>query len=391
MNIKSVVLSGAMGLIAFATTVTAEEGVTDSEIVIGNVLPIATPIAVTSVAAHLGTVIAAAEANNAGGVNGRKIVIQTEDDGYVPARTVQGLRKLMDDGVFAMIGTGSGAGTAAVLPILEEEAIPTIVAYSPLRAAIDPIKPSIFMIGASYQDLVFAQLEYIYNNTLPENPVMGIIRQDDDFGVQVEEAYDRAIEAFGIEAITPITYKRGQKDFSAEILKVRAAGVNILVSGGAATETPAMLKAASRYQMPLQLVSVPTSMLGPIMGLGASSGYTYFSGDYISPLGSEGTAAFEKLAQEVLSEDDLEDVNRYTLSAYVATRMMIEAIDMCGVELTRACVSEKLASGHVFENGGITPPLSFSADSHIAATAVRVMKVDPATAVITPVTEFTQY
>ena len=115
-------------MLASATLATAqEEGVTDDEIIIGNVLPMTSSAALVGRAAHFGSVIAAREANANGGVNGRQITIRTEDDGYVPARTVQGLRKLMDEGLFGLIGTGAGAGTAAILPILEEESIPAIV------------------------------------------------------------------------------------------------------------------------------------------------------------------------------------------------------------------------------------------------------------------------
>lgn len=379
------VLMGAM------TAAQAEPGVTDTEVVIGNVLPMTSSAALVGRAAHFGSVVAAAEANAAGGVNGRKIVIRTEDDGYVPARTVQGLRKLMDEGVFGLIGTGAGAGTAAILPILEEESIPAIVSFSPLQAAIDPIKPTVFMIGASYQDLLFAQLKYIKENDAPENAKYGVIRQDDDFGKQVEEAFDRAISDFGTSHADPIRYKRGQKDFGAEILRVRSDGVNVLIAGGVTTEIPAMLKESSKFKLPLKIATVPTSTLPPIMKLSAPYGYDYYSGDYISPMGSEGTAHFQAMAKAHLSEEELGALNRYAATGYVATRIMIEAIRRCGSDPTRACVVGKLESGEEFDTAGVTLPLTFAKDRHISATAVRVLKVDPDGGSVTPMTEFTQY
>jgi branched-chain amino acid transport system substrate-binding protein len=47
----------------------------------------------------LGSKIAAAEINAAGGVNGRKITVITEDDGYIPARSFQALTKLIESTV----------------------------------------------------------------------------------------------------------------------------------------------------------------------------------------------------------------------------------------------------------------------------------------------------
>jgi ABC-type branched-subunit amino acid transport system substrate-binding protein len=391
MKLLNLAKISVLALVASAATAAAEPGVTDKEIVIGNILPMTSSAALVGRAAHFGSVVAAAETNAAGGVNGRMIKIKTEDDGYVPARTVQGLRKHIDEGVFGLIGTGAGAGTAAILPILEEEGIPAIVSFSPLQAAVDPIKPTVFMIGASYQDLLFAQLSYIHSNRKPENEKFGVIRQDDDFGKQVEEAFDRAITEFKVDAAEPIRFKRGQKDFGAEILKTRAAKSNVMIIGGVTTEIPAMLKEASKFKLPLEIATVPTSTLPPIMKLSAPYGYSYFSGDYISPMGSEGTAHFMDSARAALTEEELKALNRYSLTGYVATRIMIEAIRRCGENPTRACAVEKIESGEEFDTAGLTLPLTFAKDRHISATAVRVLEVNPAEQSVKPVTEFTQY
>jgi ABC-type branched-subunit amino acid transport system substrate-binding protein len=384
-------LTAVIALLAGGAMAQNAEGVSDTEIVIGNVLPMTSSAALVGRAAHFGSVVAAEEANANGGINGRKIVIRTEDDAYVPAQTVQGLRKLIDEGVFGLIGTGAGAGTAAILPILEEQSIPAIVSFSPLQAAIDPIKPTVFMMGASYQDLVFAQLEYILKVKGVENPKLGIIRQDDDFGKQVEEAYDRAVAEFGVEHAEPIRYKRGQKAFGAEVLRVRSNETNVLVAGGVTSEIPAMMKEASKFKLPLEMATVPTSTLPPIRGLIAPTGYVYYSGDYISPMGSEAAAPFEAAAKAALSEEDMKALNRYSATGYVATRMLLQAIAACGDEPTRACAVEKLESGMAFDTNGLTKPLTFAKDRHITATEVRVLEIDPMADTVTPVTEFKQY
>ena len=71
----------------------ADQGITDTEIVIGDVEPLTGPPALLGVAASIGHKIAIAEANAAGGINGRKIKYVLEDDGYVTARTIQGVAR----------------------------------------------------------------------------------------------------------------------------------------------------------------------------------------------------------------------------------------------------------------------------------------------------------
>lgn len=97
----------------------ADPGVTDTEIRIGDVNIMTGPASFIGRAVSIGSKIAAAEINAAGGVNGRKIVVVTEDDGYVSARSFQ----------------------------------------APNELIYDPVRPSVFTIGASYSDAFYAQLK----------------------------------------------------------------------------------------------------------------------------------------------------------------------------------------------------------------------------------------
>src|SRR5688572_3533246 len=108
------IAASALALLMGMGAANAEPGITETEIVLGNILPMSSSAALAGRALHFGTVLAAAEANAAGGVAGRTIVVKTEDDGYVPARAVQSLRKLIDDGVFALLSMSGSGGTAAI-------------------------------------------------------------------------------------------------------------------------------------------------------------------------------------------------------------------------------------------------------------------------------------
>lgn len=120
MNRKTVKVAGAvLAALLAGTAAAADVGVTDSEILIGEVLMLSGPAAFIGKSAAAGSKLAAAEINAAGGINGRKLKVLYEDDGYVPARSVSAMRKLVDvDKVFAVTGTTGGSGVTAVLPVL---------------------------------------------------------------------------------------------------------------------------------------------------------------------------------------------------------------------------------------------------------------------------------
>lgn len=389
-NISKLAAS-ALTLLVGMGIANAEPGVTDKEIVLGNILPMSSSAALAGRALHFGTILAAAEANANGGVAGRTIVVKTEDDGYVPARAVQSLRKLIDEGVFGLLSMSGSGGTAAILPIVEEEEIPSFASLSPLKAAIDPVKPTVFMIGADYQQMIYAQIKYIHESKNRSDAIYGIIRQDDDYGRDLEEAFDRGAKDFGLKTATPALFKRGQKDFGAEVLRLRSQNIGVLVAGGVTTETAAMLREAAKFQMDVDIATVPTMQLLPVMKLSEATDYKPLSADYVSPFGSPDAAHFEKLVKEHLRPDEQDAINRYSMVGYVAGKVMIDAIRQCEDDLTRACVTAKMTSGEEFDVNGVTKPISFTADRHVSATAVRVLEVDPKAQTVTALTDFTEY
>jgi ABC-type branched-subunit amino acid transport system substrate-binding protein len=245
------------------------------------------------------------------------------------------------------------------------------------------------MLGAAYEDLVFAQLKYIKENKNPSGK-LGLIRQDDDFGNQVELAFRRAEKELNVEVAEPIRFKRGQSDFSAEVLKLRSSEVGWMVSGGPVVETPAIMKELTKYRLNIPVTTVPTGMLGPVVKLAAATGMNYYSADYVSTLSSAGTEHFREEAAKALSEAEMADLSRYSVTAYVSSLLMFEAIKACGDAVTRDCVSEKLATNKDVDTKGITPPLNFG-DDHIAATAVRVIEVRPVEGELVDLTDFAEY
>jgi len=111
-------------IFALTATVSAEEGVTDTEIHIGQWGPQTGPAAAWGSVAR-GTDAYFKMINAEGGINGRKIIYHMFDDGYNPAKTRAGVKELQEGiGMFAWVG---GVGTApgmAVKDYLMERKIP---------------------------------------------------------------------------------------------------------------------------------------------------------------------------------------------------------------------------------------------------------------------------
>jgi branched-chain amino acid transport system substrate-binding protein len=117
-------------MILFAAGVSAEVGVTDTEIVIGCSTPLTGPAALWGVTGH-GMQAWADHINANGGIHGRKIKL-LKDDGYHPAKAMANLQEMRDQ-VFAVAGLLGSAACSASKDFFPENKIPLITAYANVR------------------------------------------------------------------------------------------------------------------------------------------------------------------------------------------------------------------------------------------------------------------
>ncbi|MDI1343379.1 MAG: ABC transporter substrate-binding protein [Pseudolabrys sp.] len=386
-------LASSLGilLLSSAAVLAADPGVTATEIKIGDVNIMSGPASFIGRAVSLGSKIAAAEINAAGGVNGRKIAVITEDDGYVPSRSFQSLKKLIEvDQIFALNGTSGTANVLAMMPLITDNKLPTVVTTAPNDLVYTPVRPTVFTIGANYQDAFFAQLKYIHEKIQPANAVYGLIRQDDDFGATIEEGYDRAVKQFKLKDGIRLKFKRGQSNFSAEVAQLRDAGVTVLANGGIIAGAANILSEARKLNMDLKVASVWSEDMPPSVNLSSPAGYPYLVGDYIA-LNDEADNKFVEHAKKFVSADEMKAYNRYTVLTYVGLKVMAKAMAACGKELTRACTVEQLRKVKAFDTAGLMAPLSFDNPKQLSGTAVKVYQLDLPTKTFKSLAGFAQY
>jgi len=375
-SIKTSALCLALGILAGAAQA-AEPGITATEIRIGEVLPLTGPVSFAGEAHFLGTKVALAEANAAGGVAGRKVVALTEDDGYVPARAFQAAQKLLTDGVFAVTGTSGTSHLNAMLPLFIEQKVLTIVSINPAEQAYNPVKKNIFVIGTDYGNAVYAVTKYAVEKLGKKNARFGMVYQDDDFGANNLAGYQRAVKDFGLKNVVEIPYKRGQKDFSAEMLRVQNEKVDFLVSGGIIAENVAIFKEAKKLGLSdLRVGTVWTAHLPIVQQLSGEAGDGYYTADYMADLSDADAAPFVETEKKYLSADEMKKVNRYTMAAYSGASVLIQSMRACEKDLTRDCVIGQLESGKKFAVNGATAPFGFSVTKHFSDSPVRVLQND---------------
>ena len=355
----------------------AQQGVTDTEILLGDILPMTGPPALLGVAHNLGVKVAIAEINAAGGIHGRKLRLITEDDGYVPSRTIQGVRKLLtSDKVFAFTSLSGTAQGQAALPVIKQAGVPAIATISVFEELYKPVSKNVFAIGNDHEDAT----ESLVSKMADKFPgkKWAIISQDDEYGELVRQGYDKVVKAKKLNQVSNQIYKKGQADFSSEILKVKQSGAEVLLAGGVLGENVAMAKELERigHKIPMAVTfvsRVPASV--KLMGSAAENVYTV---DFVFLESSPKGKIFMDKVKQYLSPDEQARVNRYTFTGYAGARVMIEAMNRCGKALTWDCTNSELGKIQNFDTGVMTP-ISFSGTQHLSSPNLFFLRAYPAT------------
>jgi ABC-type branched-subunit amino acid transport system substrate-binding protein len=375
----------ALGLLTAGAcaSVSAQQGVTDTEIVVGDILPLTGPPALLGVAHNLGVKAAVAEVNAAGGIHGRKLRLISEDDGYVPSRTIQGVRKLINsDKVFALTSVSGTAQAQAAMPLIQQAGLPAMAPITTYEGLYKPTIKNVFAVGYDMSNAV-EELVAKLADRYPGKK-WALISQDDDYGENVREGFERAAKAKKLQVVSSQIYKKGQTDFSSEILKVKQSGAEALMAGGVLGENVTMVKELERigHKIPVGVTyvsRVPAS--AKMMGAAAENVYTV---DYVYLESSpQGKAFTDKIAKH-LSPEEMARVNRYTYTGYSATRALFDAMGRCGKALTWDCTNAELAKVNNLDTGAMTP-IGFTATNHLAAPKLFLLKADPVAVTYKPV------
>lgn len=361
----------------------AQQGVTDTEIVVGDILPLSGPPALLGVAHNIGVKLAVAEANAQGGINGRKLRLVSEDDGYVVSRTIQGVRKLTSvDKVFALTSLSGTAQGLAALPMVREIGIPTMATISVFEELYNPVSKNVFAIGGNHATATAALVSRLADRFPGKK--WALISQDDDYGELVRQGFESVKKSKKLNVVSTQIYKKGQADFSSEILRVKQSGAEILFAGGVIGENVAMAKELERlgYKIPVGVTYV--GRVPALLKMMGTSGENVYSVDFVVLEDTLRGKALLDRAKQHLSEDEVKKINRYTFTGYAGAKTMFEAFRRCGKALTWDCTIAQLEGLRNFDTG-VTSPVSFSATSHFAEPALMSVKSDPATASFKPV------
>ena len=206
---------------SFGLNAAAEEGITDTEIHIGQWGPQTGPAAPWGAVAR-GTDAYFKMINAEGGIHGRKIIHHYFDDAYNPAKTMAGVKQLQEDvGIFAWV---SGVGTApgmAVEPYLMERKIPWISPSTGSAHWVDPPQKYLFALYPLYSGDAQVLVSYAANQLGLKK--IAIVYQNDDYGKLGLVGAQKQMTRQGLKLAAEVPVNVTDTDMKPHIMKLRQA------------------------------------------------------------------------------------------------------------------------------------------------------------------------
>lgn len=341
-------------LIALAGTAAAradEPGVSDRQILFGQSAAFSGPAQDLGRDMRLGIEAAFEEANRQGGVHGRRLVLQSLDDGYEPEAAIANTRRLIsEDGVFALIGAVGTPTSRSATPIAAEAGVPYLAPFTGAAFLRDAKWRNVINLRASY----YQETEEMVSRLIGDLGIdrIAVIYQDDSFGQAGYQEVLQALERRGLKPAAIGVYPRNTTAVKTALLDIRGSDPGAVVLVGAYKPVAALIAWARHVGFDpvfLTISFVGSNALARELG---SAGAGVFVTQVVPfPDGDEPAVTHDYRRALAAHAPEVEP-GFVSFEGYLAGRLAIEALDLCGRELDRACVLDNLRRADIIDIGG---------------------------------------
>jgi branched-chain amino acid transport system substrate-binding protein len=341
-------------------------GVTATEIKLGQTM------SYTGVAAAIAGPIGQAEQayfrmiDDQGGVNGRKIVLESLDDGFDPARTLALTRKMVEqDHVAAIFSPFATPQNVAIEPYLNANGIPDLFIATGDDWVINPKKYP-WTIGGVPVFRIEAQIfgRFILVN-MPTAKV-GLLRSRDQMGDSYRTGLGQGFGAqFFQRVVKDETIDDSATNIDAQWQALHDAGVDaVIVAAPPRIVVPAIANAHDGNWHPQLFINFASSspsvlaMAGLDKATGIITANSYLDTGQPQWADSPIAKPFNDFVIKYLPRRGWKDAG-YFLAGYVSAQAMVQVLKQCGDDLSRRNIMLQATNLKDFHPVGLIPGITY--------------------------------
>jgi ABC-type branched-subunit amino acid transport system substrate-binding protein len=344
-------------LLLFGGVAWAEEGVTDTEIHIGQWGPQTGPAAAWGSVAR-GTDAYFKMINAQGGIHGRQLIHHMFDDAYNPAKTKAGVKELQEGiGMFAWVsGVGSAPGLA-VRDYLMERNIPWVGPSAGSLNWIDPPHKTLFAVYPLYYMEAKTLVRYAVKELGKKK--VAIAYQNDEYGKNGLKGAVEELAKHGLTPVAQVPVEVKDTDMKPHVMELRKAEADMVLLWTSVSHAVRIVGTCKAMQFEPQFMSTSTCSDFPLM-MAISKGL--WEGAICATFGElpdSDNPLLKQYKEEAYGKFAAKD-ERWGLFYYAGilfAEPLVEAIKRCGPDLTREKLVATLEAMQNFQ--GIGPRVSY--------------------------------
>ena len=208
-----------------------DQAANDDTIKVGANFEITGNVANYGTTARDGFNLAIKEANEAGGINGKKITVIEADNKSDPAESANAATKLIsDDKVVAIVGPATSGAVQAESQIATENKIPIIApcATSPdITVENGQVKPYVFR-GCFIDPLQSNTMANFAANELKAKTAVIYLDSSTDYSKSLAEVFKNKFEALGGKVVMQEAFVAKDQDFKAALTNIKTANADVI-------------------------------------------------------------------------------------------------------------------------------------------------------------------
>src|SRR5438093_3057646 len=201
------------------------------DILVGEFGSLTGPQATFGQSTHNGIMMAVDEVNAAGGVNGRKIKLLTEDDQSKQEEAANAVTKLISqNGVLAVLGEVASSSSLAAAPICQSNKVPMI---TPSSTNPEVTRKGDYIFRVCFTDDYQGENIARYAATQLHYKRAAILTDvKNDYSTGLTTTIERVFTSLGGQIVGKQSYSNGDADFRSQLTTIRALNPEVIFVPG---------------------------------------------------------------------------------------------------------------------------------------------------------------
>ncbi|HHV17776.1 MAG TPA: ABC transporter substrate-binding protein [Thermoanaerobacterales bacterium] len=298
----------------------SQDAKTEEAIKIGTIGPLTGDVATYGISTKNGVEIAVDQFNENGGIDGRKIVLISEDTRGDQTEAANAASKLVDmDKVAAIVGGVISAETLTGGPIADDAKI-VMISSSSTAKGVPEIGDYVFRNCLSDEVQAIQLAEYAVEELGLEK--FAIMFTNNDYGLSLKEAFEEKARELA-EVVGVETYNDGEKDFRAQLTKLKGANPDALYIAGYYTEAAKIAQQAKDQGLDVKFLGADGFYSPVLVELGgeAVEGAVFTAGFFTDDPSEKAQSFVKAYMEKFNAEPDM-----FAAQAYDAAMILLTAL-----------------------------------------------------------------